>query len=116
MRQPQTSGSATNRPLQAARPRPLPSNAPRASAAEQGRKGGRQKGRHLADEAKVKSSKMRKVVACWRCALQRDPVCPIIYSLLVGQSLLTKYLVRPRNAMRTLHDESSEGSNVLLRL
>ena len=116
MRQSQPSGSATNRPLQAARPRPLPSNAPRASAAEQGRKGGRQKGRHLANEAKAKSSNMRKVVACWRCALQRDPVCPITYSLLVGQNLLTKYLVRPGNAVRTLHDESSERSDVLLRL
>ena len=75
--QSQAGGSASNRSSQAARLRPLPSNAPGSSAAEQGRKGGRQKGRHLADEAKVKSSQMRKTVACWRCALQRDPVCPI---------------------------------------
>ena len=82
----------SHRSSQVARPGPLPSDAPRASAAEQGRKGGRQKGRHLADEAKVKSSQMRKVVACWRCALQRDPVCPITYFRLVGESLLRKYI------------------------
>ena len=85
-----TGGTATNRPLQAARPRPLPSNAPRASVAEPGRKGGRQKGRHLGDEAKTKSSNMRKLVACWRCALQRDPVSSIVHSQLIGYSLLTR--------------------------
>jgi hypothetical protein len=81
MRQPAPSVSAANRPLQAARARStVPSNAPRASAADHGRKGGRQRGVHLDHHAKEKSSKMRKVVACWRCALQRDPVCHTICS------------------------------------
>lgn len=90
IRQPAPSVSAANRPLQAARARStLPSNAPRASATEHGRKGGRQKGVHLAVHAKEKSSKMRKVVACWRCALQRDPVCCTIYLFLERRRLLT---------------------------
>jgi hypothetical protein len=81
MRQPAPSVSAANRPLQAARARSMvPSNAPGASASEHGRKGGRQRGVRLAEHAKEKSSKMRKVVACWRCALQRDPVCHTICS------------------------------------
>ena len=76
MHQSQAGGNASHSPPQAARPGPVPSSASRAPAAEQGRKGGRPIGRHFADEAEVKSSQMRKVVACWRCALQRDPVCP----------------------------------------
>lgn len=37
-------------------------------------RGGRKKHSHLPDAAKAKSHSMRKTVACWRCALQRDPV------------------------------------------
>ena len=75
-RQPASGVSAATRPLQAAKARPtLSSNAPRASAAGRSRKGGRQRGAHLGDEAKAKSHRMRRAGACWRCALQRDPVC-----------------------------------------
>jgi hypothetical protein len=36
-------------------------------------KGGRPRGKHLHDEARKRSHFMRKVGACWRCAIQRDP-------------------------------------------
>lgn len=76
----------SSRPLHAlakAHPAPVPSNAPsRASAADKGRRGGRQKHSHLPEQARQKSHKMRKVTACWRCALQRDPVS--IHHLLVS--------------------------------
>ncbi|WPH03804.1 Hypothetical protein R9X50_00668700 [Acrodontium crateriforme] len=39
------------------------------------RRGGRERGRPLQDDAREKSRRMRKVGACWRCVLQRDP-CP----------------------------------------
>ena len=39
-----------------------------------GRRGGRQKYSHLPEQARQKSHKMRKVAACWRCAMQRDSV------------------------------------------
>lgn len=38
------------------------------------RKGGRPKNRPLNEQSREKSSAMRKVGACWRCAMQRDPV------------------------------------------
>lgn len=37
-------------------------------------RGGRKKNSHLAPPVRDKTSKMRKAGACWRCALQRDPV------------------------------------------
>ena len=62
----------SSRPLH---PATVPSNAPsRSSLAEKGRRGGRQKHSHLPEQARQKSHKMRKVAACWRCAMQRDPV------------------------------------------
>lgn len=68
--------NAVNRPIQSAKAKPAAySNPPRASTAEQGRKGGRRKGAPLAKDAKAQSHIMRQAVACWRCALQRDPVC-----------------------------------------
>lgn len=73
-----TVAGPSNRQLQTlakARPLPtVPSNAPRLSEADKGRRGGRQKNSHLPDQARKKSHKMRKLAACWRCALQRDPV------------------------------------------
>lgn len=42
--------------------------------ADRVRKGGRSRNSHLSEKSRVKSSVMRKVGACWRCALQRDPV------------------------------------------
>ena len=76
MRQHQHSTGYPNRLLQAAKTRTpvLPSNASRTPAAEKKSRGGRQKGEKLGEKAKMKSSQMRKTVACWRCALQRDPV------------------------------------------
>ena len=39
-------------------------------------KGGRKKGGHLNAANKQRVAKMRKTGACWRCAMQRDPVGP----------------------------------------
>ncbi|CZT17942.1 uncharacterized protein RCC_03780 [Ramularia collo-cygni] len=41
--------------------------------ADRVRKGGRSRNSHLSDKTREKSSVMRKVGACWRCAMQRDP-------------------------------------------
>lgn len=40
----------------------------------QGKRGGRSKHSHLTEHTRQKSHAMRKVGACWRCAMQRDPV------------------------------------------
>lgn len=42
--------------------------------ADRVRKGGRSRNSHLSEKSREKSSVMRKVGACWRCAMQRDPV------------------------------------------
>lgn len=52
------------------------------SAQADRRRGGRQRNTHLAHGTREKSSKMRKTGACWRCALQRDPVCCLHIMLL----------------------------------
>ena len=79
--------------LAKARPLPtVPSNAPRLSEADKGRRGGRQKNSHLPDQARKKSHKMRKLAACWRCALQRDPVrCHRFISSYCFGTLLTTF-------------------------
>jgi len=41
---------------------------------DRSRKGGRAKNSHLSRYTRDKTHKMRKAVACWRCALQRDTV------------------------------------------
>jgi hypothetical protein len=38
------------------------------------RKGGRVKGNHLPEPIREKTTMIRKIGACWRCKLQRDPV------------------------------------------
>ncbi|KAI5358584.1 hypothetical protein Slin14017_G108670 [Septoria linicola] len=45
----------------------------RVSQADKISKGGRKKGGHLPDQSRQRSSAMRKVGACWRCVMQRDP-------------------------------------------
>ncbi|SMR57428.1 unnamed protein product [Zymoseptoria tritici ST99CH_3D1] len=37
------------------------------------KKGGRVKGEHLPEKTRAKTTLLRKIGACWRCALQRDP-------------------------------------------
>jgi hypothetical protein len=49
-----------------ARPRDPQSNKPK--------QGGRKRNTHLNQDARERSSRMRKKGACWRCKLQRDPV------------------------------------------
>lgn len=39
------------------------------------RRGGRERGKRLADGTRQKSSNMRKTGACWCCVIQRDSVC-----------------------------------------
>jgi hypothetical protein len=53
------------------------------SSATQGtsqRRGGREKHSRLNPDARHRSAKMRKMGACWRCKLQRDPVSPDVPS------------------------------------
>ena len=38
------------------------------------RRGGRRKNSHLPEQARTKTNDIRKMGACWACALQRDPV------------------------------------------
>lgn len=65
------------------------------------RRGGRQKNSHLEKFARDKTSKMRKAGACWRCALQRDPVsqgpgCSVARTMLMIASVSRrKYAVCP---------------------
>ena len=70
--------SSSNRPLPAIAkrdPANAPSEAQRLTQADKNRAaGGRARHSHLGESARQKSHKMRKVTACWRCALQRDPV------------------------------------------
>lgn len=71
-------------------------------ASQAGRRGGRQKHSHLPEQARVKSHKMRKVAACWRCALQRDPVCRfVLYPLhsrlmVVASATKTRHVIAVR--------------------
>lgn len=44
------------------------------SPSDRVRKGGRTKDSHLSETSRAKINTMRKVGACWRCAMQRDPV------------------------------------------
>ncbi|KAK4500068.1 hypothetical protein PRZ48_008254 [Zasmidium cellare] len=45
----------------------------RSSQTERARRGGRTRNSHLTEHTRQKSHAMRKVGACWRCAMQRDP-------------------------------------------
>lgn len=60
-------------PREDQRLRVVPSNAP-APQSGGSRKGGRVIHSHLPDDVRQRTSKMRGVTACWRCALQRDKV------------------------------------------
>lgn len=51
----------------------------RSSQTEKGRRGGRTRNSHLTEHTRQKSHAMRKVGACWRCAMQRDPVSNMSY-------------------------------------
>lgn len=58
-----------------------PSSSPSSDVASlpRGRqRGGRQRYSHLPEDTRQRSSKMRKVAACWRCIMQRDSVSPYI--------------------------------------
>lgn len=46
----------------------------------QTKRGGRTRNSHLTAHTRQKSHAMRKVGACWRCAMQRDPVSSMSYS------------------------------------
>lgn len=47
---------------------------PRDPQANKPKQGGRKRNTHLNQDARERSSRMRKKGACWRCKLQRDPV------------------------------------------
>ncbi|KAJ8608363.1 hypothetical protein MRB53_039703 [Persea americana] len=46
-------------------------------------RGGRAKGQPLQEPKRAKSAKMRRIGACWRCVLQRDPVSARIHQCFV---------------------------------
>lgn len=70
-----TSPSHNHRQLAVAHPEDIPVTArPRVPQDEKPKQGGRKKNSHLNQDARDRSSKMRKKGACWRCKLQRDPV------------------------------------------
>lgn len=76
----------STRRLQSATDAPLHMAAVASSQDERNRRrGGRARGEKLAQGTREKSHKMRKAVACWRCALQRDPVSRARYCFSLGR-------------------------------
>ena len=95
------SSTTTTRPLHViakAEPGIAQSTAARQSQLERNRRGGRQKHSHLPEKARQKSHKMRKLTACWRCALQRDPV-----SILINATIRLDSLTMYRSATKVHH-------------
>ena len=63
------------RELAVANPEDIPMTArPRGPQDGKPKQGGRKRNTHLNQDARERSSRMRKKGACWRCKLQRDPV------------------------------------------
>lgn len=70
-----TSARRTQRPIAVANPEDIPASArPHGSQDSRPKQGGRKRNSHLNQDARDRSSRMRKKGACWRCKLQRDPV------------------------------------------
>jgi hypothetical protein len=69
-----TAPQQRHRELAVANPENIPLTARPRDLQEKSKQGGRKKNSHLNQDARDRSSKMRKKGACWRCKLQRDPV------------------------------------------
>ena len=89
-----------------ARPRDPQTNKPK--------QGGRKRNTHLNQDARERSSRMRKKGACWRCKLQRDPVSR--HELQIQNKVLTVSVSRRRHTLRQMHHRITERSTVFLRL
>lgn len=79
---------------------------------EDGKKGGRKKGGHLNPVNKQRVAKMRKTGACWRCAMQRDPVRSLWITMAMT-TLLTS-AVRWRRSLRSMHERRKQAWQLLL--
>ena len=74
-RQSPTSSRQKPRQLAVANVEDIPVTArPRDPQTNKPKRGGRKQNTHLNQDARERSSRMRKKGACWRCKLQRDPV------------------------------------------
>lgn len=62
------------RPIKSADPATVSDTARPHNVQESKKPGGRKRNSHLNQDARDRSSRMRKKGACWRCKLQRDPV------------------------------------------
>lgn len=69
-----TSPKQKQRQLAVANPEDIPVTARPRDPQEKPKHGGRKRNSHLNQDARDRSSRMRKKGACWRCKLQRDPV------------------------------------------
>jgi hypothetical protein len=69
-----TSPRQKHREIAVANPENIPLTARPRDPQEKSKQGGRKKHSHLNQDARDRSSKMRKLGACWRCKMQRDPV------------------------------------------
>lgn len=70
-----SSARRTQRPIAVANPEEIPVSArPHGPQDSRPKQGGRKRNSHLNQDARDRSSRMRKKGACWRCKLQRDPV------------------------------------------
>jgi hypothetical protein len=69
-----TSPRQKHREIAVANPENIPLTARPRNLQEKSKQGGRKKNSHLNQDARDRSSKMRKLGACWRCKMQRDPV------------------------------------------
>jgi len=78
------------------------------------RRGGRQKNSHLEKFARDKTSKMRKAGACWRCALQRDPVSQGPGCSVARTMLMIASVSRRKYAVCTMHRKGEERSDPIL--
>lgn len=91
-----------------ARPRDPQTNKPK--------QGGRKRNTHLNQDARERSSRMRKKGACWRCKLQRDPVSCHEKQMQNETQVLTASVPRRRHTLCQMHHRFTERSIVFLRL
>lgn len=88
-----------------------PVRSSQAERAERARRGGRSRNSHLSDHTRQKSHAMRKVGACWRCAMQRDPVSEDSYLV---KSLANVAAVRRWQPVFAMLNADAKRPNILL--
>lgn len=114
-RQSPTSSGKRPRQIAVANVEDIPMTArPRDPQTSKTKQGGRKRNTHLNQDARERSSRMRKKGACWRCKLQRDPVSHHIPR--ARNALLTLLVSRRRHTLCQMHHRITERSTVFLRL